>query len=57
MVSAHNVRRILSTLVLGGSVLLAPAAASAQTLEKIKARGNVACGVNPSLLGFSTRDA
>lgn len=57
MVSAHNVRRILSTLVLGGSILLVPAAASAQTLEKVKARGNIACGVNPSLLGFSTKDA
>ena len=57
MLSAHNTRRILSTLALGGSILLVPAAASAQTLEKIKARGNVTCGVNPSLLGFSTRDA
>ncbi|MBX9776993.1 MAG: amino acid ABC transporter substrate-binding protein [Xanthobacteraceae bacterium] len=57
MVSARNARLILSTLVLGGSILLAPAAASAQTLEKIKARGSVACGVNPSLLGFSSRDA
>jgi len=57
MLSAHNTRRILSTLALGSSILLTPAAASAQTLEKIKARGNVTCGVNPSLLGFSTRDA
>ena len=57
MVSAQNARLILSTFLLGGSILLAPAAASAQTLEKIKARGNVACGVNPSLLGFSARDA
>src|SRR5215211_4876541 len=57
MVSAQNARTILSTFLLGGSILLAPAAASAQTLEKIKARGNVACGVNPSLLGFSSRDA
>jgi general L-amino acid transport system substrate-binding protein len=57
MVSAQNARLLLSTFLLGGSVLLAPAAASAQTLEKVKARGNVACGVNPSLLGFSSRDA
>jgi general L-amino acid transport system substrate-binding protein len=57
MVSAQNARLILSTLVIGGSILLAPAGASAQTLEKIKARGNVACGVNPSLQGFSSRDA
>jgi general L-amino acid transport system substrate-binding protein len=57
MVSAQNARLIFSTFLLGGSILLAPAAASAQTLEKIKARGSVACGVNPSLLGFSSRDA
>jgi general L-amino acid transport system substrate-binding protein len=57
MVSAQNARLILSTFVLGGSMLLAPAAASAQTLDKVKARGNVACGVNPSLQGFSSRDA
>src|SRR5262249_22908154 len=57
MVAAHNARHILSAVVLGGAVLLAPAGASAQTLEKIKARGTVACGVNPNLQGFSTRDA
>jgi general L-amino acid transport system substrate-binding protein len=57
MVSAQNARLILSTFVLGGSMLLAPASASAQTLDKVKARGNVACGVNPSLQGFSSRDA
>ena len=57
MVTAQNARRILSALALGGAILLVPAAASAQTLEKIKTRGSVSCGVNPSLLGFSTRDA
>jgi len=56
MVTVHSARHILASLVLGGSILLVPAAAPAQTLEKIKARGSVACGVNPSLLGFSTRD-
>jgi general L-amino acid transport system substrate-binding protein len=45
----------LSALVLSGGGLLA-SAASAQTLEKAKARGSVICGVNPELLGFSTRD-
>ena len=56
MVTTHNARHILASLVLGGSILLVPVTAPAQTLEKIKARGSVACGVNPSLLGFSTRD-
>jgi general L-amino acid transport system substrate-binding protein len=56
MVTVHNSRHIFASLVLGGSILLVPAAAPAQTLEKIKARGSVACGVNPSLLGFSSRD-
>jgi general L-amino acid transport system substrate-binding protein len=36
---------------------MSPVAASAQTLEKVKARGSINCGVNPGLLGFSTRDA
>jgi general L-amino acid transport system substrate-binding protein len=57
MVAAQNARRILSMLAFGGSVLLFSTAACAQTLEKVKARGSVACGVNPSLLGFSVRDA
>lgn len=40
-----------------GLGLLTAADASAQTLDKVKARGSVACGVNPDLFGFSTRDA
>jgi general L-amino acid transport system substrate-binding protein len=32
------------------------ATASAQTLERVKARGSVNCGINPELLGFSTRN-
>src|SRR5262245_52234157 len=31
--------------------------ASAQTLDRIKQRGAVVCGVNPGLLGFSSRDS
>ena len=49
--------RVLSALILLGAGLLLPAAASAQTLEKVKARGSVNCGVNPALPGFSARDA
>jgi general L-amino acid transport system substrate-binding protein len=48
--------RVFSALLLGAGLLL-PAAASAQTLEKVKARGTVNCGVNPALPGFSARDA
>jgi general L-amino acid transport system substrate-binding protein len=32
-------------------------AASAQTLNKVKARGSINCGVNPGLIGFAVRDA
>ncbi len=35
---------------------LSDAPASAQTLDAVKARGNVMCGVNPDLLGFSTKN-
>src|SRR5262245_21580264 len=31
--------------------------ASAQTLDRVKQRGAVACGINPGLLGFSSRDS
>jgi general L-amino acid transport system substrate-binding protein len=49
--------RLLSSLVMLVAGLLLPAVASAQTLDKVKARGSVVCGVNPGLLGFSARDA
>jgi general L-amino acid transport system substrate-binding protein len=57
MFNNQNARYTISALAFVGSILLVSTAASTQTLEKAKARGNVACGVNPSLLGFSTRDA
>jgi general L-amino acid transport system substrate-binding protein len=57
MVKRQNARYTISALAVVGSILLVPTAASAQTLEKVKARGNVACGVNPSLQGFSAQDA
>jgi len=46
-------RRVLAVALLA---MVACGAASAQTLEAIKKRGAVACGVNPGLAGFSTRD-
>jgi general L-amino acid transport system substrate-binding protein len=36
--------------------VLALSGAEAQTLDKIKQRGKLACGVNSGLLGFSSRD-
>jgi general L-amino acid transport system substrate-binding protein len=42
--------------ILLGTLLLVAGAASAQTLEKVKARGSINCGVNPGLLGFSSSD-
>ena len=47
----------LSAFVSLVSGLLIATAASAQTLDKVKARGNVNCGVNPGLIGFAMRDA
>jgi general L-amino acid transport system substrate-binding protein len=36
--------------------VLGPASASAQTLDSVRARGSVNCGVNPALPGFSAKD-
>jgi general L-amino acid transport system substrate-binding protein len=54
---SRTVGCILSILSLFGTGLLSSSAASAQTLEKVKARGTVNCGVNPDLIGFSIKDA
>ena len=48
---------LLSCLVSLVSGLLIATAASAQTLDKVKARGSVNCGVNSGLIGFAMRDA
>ena len=60
MLAVHHPRRargVFSFLAILGAGLLAVTSTSAQTLDKVKARGNVVCGVNPDLLGFSTKDA
>src|SRR5205814_7598496 len=44
----------LVSLVMG---LFVVTAASAQTLNKVRARGSVNCGVNSGLIGFAVRDA
>ena len=38
------------------AALLFTAAAEATTLEDVKVRGKLLCGVNPGLLGFAAKD-
>ena len=57
MVAVQQLRRTVAALVMLGAGLILSTAACAQTLEKVKARGSVVCGVNPDLIGFSTKDA
>jgi general L-amino acid transport system substrate-binding protein len=42
--------------MLAAAGLLAATTSFAQTLEQVKARGTVSCGVNPNLIGFASRD-
>src|SRR6266850_5972839 len=48
---------LVTALVSLVSSLLIATPASAQTLNKVKARGSVNCGVNTGLIGFATHDA
>src|SRR3954447_1430976 len=48
---------LLTLPTLAAASFLFSVPTSAQTLESIRARGSINCGVNPGLLGFSTRDA
>jgi general L-amino acid transport system substrate-binding protein len=58
MIVSRCRRSIGVTLTAAVLVALAcSATASAQTLDRIRTRGSVACGVNPDLPGFSARDA
>ena len=50
-------KRIIKTLALAGAVAVAASAASAQTLNNIKQRGQLQCGANGSLAGFGLPDA
>lgn len=52
----RRVCALSAMLALASGLFLSPTA-SAQTLDKVKARGKINCGVNPGLLGFSTHDA
>ncbi|CAN5368105.1 amino acid ABC transporter substrate-binding protein [soil metagenome] len=49
-------KRILATIFGLGVSLAAAGAASAGTLDDVKAKGFVQCGTNPGLIGFATPD-
>src|SRR6516165_11561221 len=54
---AHlQMRPIIALVVAGVGVALASSGASAQTLEQVKQRGQVLCGVTPSVAGFALPD-
>src|SRR3954464_4180056 len=50
-------KRAVTTLALAPAVAFAASAASAQTLNTIKTRGNLNCGANGTLGGFGLPDA
>src|SRR5256885_4528146 len=50
-------KRAVTTLALAAAVAFAASAASAQTLNSIKSRGNLNCGANGTLGGFGLPDA
>jgi len=54
---SHLLKSCVSALASFATGLLIVTAASAQTLNKVKARGSVNCGVNSGLIGFAVRDA
>ncbi len=48
---------LTSTLLVGLAVLVSPQAMAGKTVEQIKQRGQVVCGVNTGLAGFSAADS
>ncbi len=48
--------RLFGLVLASASLALAPAAHAGKTLDAVKARGAVVCGVNTSLAGFSAAD-
>src|SRR5205807_1274006 len=55
--SERFMKRAVTTLALAAAVAFAASAASAQTLNTIKSRGNLNCGANGTLGGFGLPDA
>src|SRR5437016_2940533 len=54
---SRRLKSCVFALALLATGLLVVTAASGQTLNKVKARGSVNCGVNSGLIGFAMRDA
>src|ERR1041385_3203039 len=50
-------KRAVTTLALAAAVAFGASAASAQTLNTVKSRGNLNCGANGTLGGFGLPDA
>ncbi|NWG24644.1 MAG: amino acid ABC transporter substrate-binding protein [Pseudorhodoplanes sp.] len=50
-------KRIITSLAVAGALALSASAASAQTLNTVKQRGQLQCGANGSLAGFGLPDA
>jgi general L-amino acid transport system substrate-binding protein len=51
-----GMKQAVFTLALGAAVSLAAASASAATLDDVKAKGHLQCGVSQGLIGFSQPD-
>ncbi|HRE22163.1 MAG TPA: amino acid ABC transporter substrate-binding protein [Rhabdaerophilum sp.] len=50
-------KKVLMSVAVGAAVVMAAGAASAQTLNQVKARGELQCGSNTGLAGFGQPDA
>jgi general L-amino acid transport system substrate-binding protein len=50
-------KKMMMSVAFGAAVVLAAGAASAQTLNQVKARGTLQCGSNTGLAGFGLPDA
>lgn len=50
-------KKVLMSVAVGAAVVMAAGAASAQTLNQVKARGELQCGSNIGLAGFGQPDA
>ena len=53
----HSMSFLASALVCGLTVLASPSVMAGKTLDQIKQRGQVVCGVNTGLAGFSAADS
>jgi general L-amino acid transport system substrate-binding protein len=56
VMSLRLVEVLFRSVFVGVALILLQQATNAQTLKKVKERGNLICGVNPNLFGFSSRD-